>query len=299
MNKKINFEDDLKIEIHSAFDDLGVKIPIRNNLDTMLFDYLTILKKLIKPRPREVLINPDFVSVLQKHEKKREVEQLRRSFLLGKSVNHFQSKRLFQSKFHDHLCYEWNIYHFHLSFDLEKRSKFVKQTDQLLFVYIEDTKAIFLGIDKHSPGVFADVKWPEVLHTHFPETIAQYRDKEISEVSPSLNAIERQILWDKGYTLGLTKVGDAVYIPPGIGRTTSGHSTLVAKTSSEVQRWLFALSEDFDSREEDICRSFGISQDNAKFKVQFVGEKLGLIEVISKQILLTFPQRFDFDNTNL
>jgi len=291
----LDFENDLKQEIHLMYSDLGLKISIRNKLNEMLLDYLTINRKLVRPKPRQVFINPDLEIKLFNHAKSGEIESLKKLFLLGKNVNFFQSKKLFETKFHDHLLYEWNIYHFHLSTQLEKKSKFVKQTNQLLFAHISDEKVIFLDIENHKEGIFADTKWLEILDNHFPEVLEPYKAEDILDVFPNVNSVERQTLWNKGYTLGMTKVNNKIYHSQGIGRVTSGHSIFVTKQANEISRWVNQLNTHFMERLDEICSGLKLDKTQAVFRLQFGKVTLELIEKKSNTILLTYPYLFNFN----
>ncbi len=96
---KFNFYEDLKQELHLVYNPFGLKIPIQNDLRSMLIDFLTIQRKLIIPKKREVLYNPVFKNNLLTHPKKKEIQYLEELFSNGKNVNFFQSKKLFQTKF--------------------------------------------------------------------------------------------------------------------------------------------------------------------------------------------------------
>lgn len=294
MKYKDTFENDLKQEMHLMFSDMGVKIPIRSHLDEMVLDYLTLHKKLVQVKPRQVLINPDLEAKLTTHSKRNEVERIKRLLSIGQNVNFFQSKKLFQTRFHDHLRYEWNIFHFHLSTRLENGSNFVKQTNQLLFVYIDDKEAILLDIQNHIDGIFADEKWLEILDNYFPHILEPYLDGDIIDISPNVSSIERQNLWNKGLTLGMTKVNGKIFRSPGIGRTTSGHSILVTMTANEISRWLHKITEHFDNKLNEICNTFGFEPSTAIFKLRFGDLTLEIVETKSNKILLTYPYLFNF-----
>jgi hypothetical protein len=292
---RINFEEDIKAAMQYQLSDFKVRLPVKASLHDGLLDYLTVLRKLIRKKPRKVLYNPDFFSVLSQHPKQKEILHLQYLFEDGKDVNHFQSKRLFQANFHDHLVYEWDIFHFHLSFEKEKKGRFAKQTKQLLFVYINDTEAIFLGTDNHSSGTFGDIKWQEVLYDHFPYILDPHRDNRITEIWPKVNALERQTLWDKGYLLGMTTIRGQVFHNPGLGRTSSGHSIVVCKQVNEILRWIYIVTEQFERCYEDICNYMGISIDRANFQLQFGVKTLEVIERNSGKITLTYSDAVNED----
>lgn len=293
---KIEFDQDLRLELHTRFKKYGIRIPIRSNVHAMLLDYLTVMRKLVKPSPRIVLYGSELKDRLSIHPQKEEIKHLEKLFTIGKNVNFYQSKRIFQTKFHDHLLYEWNIFHFHLGKELEKKSSFIKQTDQMLFVYVNEDTAIFLDIERHKTGVFGDIKWLEILHDQFPHFIEKYKDDTIMNVSPILNASERQLYWDSGLSPFLTKIRDTVYHSPGIGRTTSGHSLYVVNTANYISRWLFKITEQFKSKSEIICKIFKLNETNAKFRISLNTDSLDVIEANSGTRLLSYPNHFTFEN---
>ncbi|MCD4724126.1 MAG: hypothetical protein K8R63_04725 [Bacteroidales bacterium] len=284
-----NFENDIKQEIKRISDDIGIKVKLTDRLDKILLDYLTVRFKLIDLKYRNIKFNPDFLSDLNNHPQKKEIEFISQIAKKGGNLNVFQSKRLLQTGFHDHLISEWNIYHFHLSLKIDKKSKFVKQVDTLLFAYIDDKQIIFLGTDNHTEGIFADTKWIEVLHDHFPKVIEEYKDDTIKEISPKINSEERQMLWNKGYTLGMTKVRDVVYHNPGIGRATSGHSSTVVSTEISIFRWIYKINEQIDDCANELCEYLKVDTENAKFKVKF-NDNLEIVELTSGIKILDFPQ---------
>src|ERR1017187_9038832 len=102
MSRKFDFENDLKQELPLVFNRFGVNISTNQSLENILLDYLTIHKKLIAPKVRDVIYSPILKGSLSSHPKKREIEYLSNMFSKGEDVNSFQSKKLFQTKFHDH-----------------------------------------------------------------------------------------------------------------------------------------------------------------------------------------------------
>lgn len=286
---QIDFENDLKNEITKVSLKLGIKINPNLDLDNILSDYLTVRLKIIDPKIRKVKFNPAFFATINSNSKIKEIQSISRIASFGGDLNIFQSKKLFQTKFHDHLRNEWNIYHFHLSNKIENKTGFVKQVNELLFAYIDDEQIIFLGTDTHKEGIFADTKWIEVLHDYFPDVIIKFRDDTIFDVNPKVNSVDRQILWNKGYSLGFTKIRDVVYHSPGLGRTTSGHSIEVSMTASEIMRWIYKLKEQLIDCEKELCNYLGISIDKANFKIR-IRDKIELVETFSNTILLHFSE---------
>lgn len=286
-----DFKSDLIKELSRRFKRVGVKHSSLN-LDDMLMDYLTILKKWIPPKRRAVKYNPELWAQLPTHPRRSEIGHLERIFKEGGNLNHFQNKKLFQTQFHDHLAYEWNIYHLHLSVVRDRKNPFfVKQVSQLLFVFVDKEEAIFLGIDNHSAGTFGDVKWLEILHDHFPYIIEPHRDESIEKIYPDINGIDRQSIWDKGYTLFGTNIRGEVYINPGLGRTTSGHSMQVSMHALDIVRWINKINKQFEVHSSQIAKSLNIGISEPEFYLKF-NSTFEICERKSGSIVISYPNIF-------
>lgn len=292
---RIDFESDLKAEINKNFKRWGIKALREAPIDDYLLDYLSTMKKLVSSRRRVVKYSRALASQISNHPQRKAIEHIERLFTAGGNVNIFQSQRLIQTKFHDHLVYEWNIFHFHLSMTRPAGSIFVKQVNSLLFVYITDSEAVFLDVAKHSPGIFADVKWIEMLHDDFPDLIRQYEDIRTSEhfLIPELNSEDRQALWNKGYSIGMTKIRNKMYRNPGLGRMTSGHNIFVRQNADRIWVWLYSVKNSFEIYNQDICKYLGVDNAKAVFKLRFGHSNLEIIEVTTNQVVLYYPNLID------
>jgi len=285
---KFNFDEDLKHDVHRIFNIYGIRSSPNKASREAILDFLTIREKLISAAKREVHISPLLKAKLDTHPKKKEILYIQKALVEGVNVNFFQSKRLFQPKFHDHLVYEWSIHHFHLSLIKDTKTRFVKQVDDLLFVYIDDHRAILLDTEKHKKGIFADVKWLEILHDYFPDVLAQQRDSNIQLVEPTVNNVERQALWDNGITLSPTMVRGVAYWSKGIGRTTSRHSSKVVLNTNEVLRWLHHINERFGTDGAVICDHFGLPYNSSIFRLRFGPTNLEVYEENSRRVILQY-----------
>ena len=288
--KILDFENDLKIEIQKLTKQIGFKISFKQDFEKIVLDYLTVRTKLIDSKRRNVKINPELVTEIFTSDKKKEITHIIKLAQNGGNLNPFLSKRSLQANFHDHLQNEWKIFHFHLSLQNDKKSHFVKQVDSLLFAYIDKDEIIFLGTDKHKKGIFGDTKWIEILHDNFPETLEPFKtNSDILDINPKVNAQERQQLWNKGYTLGMTKIRDTIYNNPGIGRATSGHSLEVTMTTLEIMRWIKSLNEQLTESKVELCKLLNVDFEIAEFKIR-INERLELYEKTSDLFILKFPE---------
>lgn len=289
--KKV-FEDDLIQLLKSGFSDYNITLKA-NSLDDLLLDYLTLHTKVIERKKRAVKYSPTLQKKIPQHPRTPEIFLIASMFKKGDDVNCFQSDKLFHTRFHDHLLYEWNIFHFHLSMKVNPKSGFVKRTDDLLFVYVDNDQAIFLDFEKHSKGIFADTKWLEILDKYFPKILAPHLDSEIKQMWPQLSPEELQSVWDKGYTVGLTQVGDKVYRNKGIGRMASGHSINVVRTADKIMDWLWYVGPVFSELKLQICKENNLPVDNVSFRLRFGRNNLEVYDEISGSGVLEYPLYYE------
>ena len=296
--KVIDFEANLISEIRRFSIHWDFRISLNQRFEKILLDYLTVRSKIIEPKKRLLFLNPEFKDELKNHPKKDEIVGIMHNAAIGNNLNCFLSKRILQSNFHDHLQNEWNIFHFHLSLEKPVNSYFVKQVDGLLLAYITEDEIVFLGTEKHREGIFGDTKWIEILHDHFPEKISKYKDRVITEIYPKVNASERQTLWNKGYTIGMTKVRNTVYHSPGLGRATSGHGINVTRTCDSILRWIHEIKKQLTDFESEVCEYLQVLPEKAEFKIVLGNISMDLIEIFSGKVLLNFPHLFRIGEEN-
>lgn len=289
MNNYI-FENQFKQEIHREAAKIGFRITASKSFPDTLLDFLTVRLKLIEAKPRIAVMSPPLLNEFFTHPKRKEIETIFNHALQGGDLNRYQSKRLLESRFHDHLLNEWNIHHFHLSLKLKGKSKLESRGNELLFAFIDDQQILFLGLAKHTPGVFADTKWIEILHDYFPKVLEPFEMKSWSDVNPKVNAEERQMVWNKGYTLGMTKVRNKVYFSPGLGRMTSGHGNEVVTIQGNIIRWMHKIDLQIVDSINELSLFLKTPKERINFAINFGKETLQLLEHSSKTKILKFPQ---------
>jgi hypothetical protein len=288
--KELNLENDLTLEIQKLAKQIGFKISFNQDFEKIVLDYLTVRTKLIDEKNRKVLVSQALIIEIFTGEKKNEINHIIKLAQNSGNLNMFLSKRVLQTNFHDHLQNEWKIFHFHLSLQKDKKSNFVKQVNSLLFAYVDDNHIAFLGTDTHKEGIFGDMKWVEILHDNFPEIIESYKDKsDIVDIYPKVNSVERQQLWNYGYTLGMTKIRNTIYQNPGIGRTTSGHSMEVSSTTIDIMRWINELNKQLSESKNELCKYLNLDSENVEFKIR-INKRLELYEKTSNLFILKFPE---------
>lgn len=288
---KIDFWKDLDNVSKSLLDEFGIKYSQDKNTDGLLLDFLSVRKKMVSLKPREVLITPLLKERLSTHPKRTVVEHIRQQLKIGGNLNFFQSEKLYQSRKHDHLVYEWGIHHFHLSLKKKKNSSFQDRTNDLLFVFITEERAILLDIKPHSNEFFTDYYWIGLLQNYFAEEIKKYECSYDMPSSRETTPDERMELWEKGYSPFMFNVNNLSYFPPGLGRVTTGHSMRVVMQRNNIIGWTHYANESFFKHQEEMMRRLGIS----KWKLQLAITEHGfsIVEHLTQQILLVFPNQFE------
>lgn len=296
--KTFDFYADLKEIIHKEYEIYGVRIPIRNDLRDMLFDYFTVHYKVVPPISREVLLTSEIKTKIQtryNHEIASLIEKLK----FGEDINSYQSSRLKETKFHDHMRNSWNIFHFHFDPQPKVRKKKANRTDEMLFVYTDEEQAIVLDTDTHSKNIFAHEKWLTMLDNNFPEILNPFLSKNVTDYFPKLNATQRQTLWNKGYTVAMIKINDKIIIDPGIGRSCSGHGMQVVESAMSVMHWLDKTSEDFKVYHKKICLFLNCDPDRTRFMLRSGNRTFNVIVKHSGLNVLAYPETVDLNKISI
>tara|TARA_R110001583_G_scaffold190362_1_gene354543 strand:+ start:3025 stop:3939 length:915 start_codon:yes stop_codon:yes gene_type:complete len=288
------FENDIKNELYRVSQNSRFRISQKKDLYRTLLDFLSIRKKTIKSLKREVKFNPELIKELilsPDKEKTKAIKHISNVAAQGGNLNIFQSPKIKQTNFFDHFSNEWNIFHFHLSNKINPKTGFVKQGNTILFTYINDDTIIFLGTDKHRIGVFAEKKWLNIVYDHFEYILKPYESKGTQDVYPDIEGQALQTMWDKGYSPFMRKIRDKVYIGPGLGRTTSGHSLVVVQEANKIMRWLNTIIKQIEESRIEVSQYLKIDNENLALRI-IIGEKgFELIEENINLKLLSYPEQ--------
>ncbi|AXG73942.1 hypothetical protein DVK85_06665 [Flavobacterium arcticum] len=298
MEIDVDFESDLRIELKKLYNRVGLRMSNKNGIDKILLDYLNVFSKIIPEVSRYVQMNPDFVKDIFFHPKRKEIEFIYNVARNGGNLNSFQSKRLLQTNFHDHLRNEWNIFHFHLSIERDNKNPlFVKQVNSLLFTYIDDNNIIFLGAENHKERTFYDEKWLRILHNHFPHIIKQFRIPE-TEDTKVLTPFNSNQLWYERCAIALTRIDGDIYRNPGLGQVTSGHNVLIVKQTNEILRWIYHIEKQLKKYCIEICNELGLNLGFAKFRLRCY-RRFELIEETNNHRILEYPKVFNLEKYSI
>lgn len=295
---ELDFIRDLEIISKHLLDELGVKYSKKRKPQELLLDYCTIKLKLVSLAKRTVHISPVLENKLDSHPKKEVITDIANCLRYGQDVNRFQSASLFQSRKHDHLVNDWNIYHFHLSKDVEEGNWFYKRTKEVLLVYLTNEKAILIDVANHGGKervMFADDNWIRILHNYFPDEIAKYRYKGDMLLAHNLSKEERHIARDAGVSTTFYNIDGTMYFAPGVGRTTSGHSLLAVQQRNSVINWINNSVIELNNRLVEIISTHQLAEPRIHLAITEYG--LSIVDYTSGIVLSVYPNGLNLDSS--
>lgn len=277
-----NFQDDLKNEISKILNNSGLKISLEQNIHKILIDFFNLKSKILESKKRNVFIVSELEEQIKLHNKRLEIQTIIQLANDGENLNCFQTNKIIQSKQIDHLSNDWNVFHFHLSLESDKKPKFVKRGDLLLFAYIDEENIIFLGLDKHKDS-FSNLKWLEILEKNYPHILKKFLAPDLPSVEKNFTTSDREKMWKSGVSSGFMNINGKTYLCPGLGKVTSGHNLKVIIQSNKILNWV--------TRVEDIVKNENYFFDNKSFNLKLrISEKT--IEIYEKEkgnVFFEFP----------
>lgn len=274
--------NDLKNEIIKSIKSSGINISTKQNLRETLIDYLNLQSKFLEVKPRKVLIVPELEKSIKEHYKKIELETIIEYTRKGQNLNIFLSAKIIELKYIDHLNSEWKIFHFHLG-GIEKRhkpnKKFVKRSNNLLFAYIDNDYAVFLGIDKHE-NAFANIKWLEILEKNFPFMLSKYKPIDMPEVKTNFSSSDREKLWNNGVSTGFINLNGTTYLSPGIGKVTNGYNVDIILKCNSIMKWVQNV--------ELVILNNPITENKNKVKLRITKGSIEVYDFLNKKVLFKY-----------
>ena len=198
----------------------GMGYKVGSDDDRVLCLYHKIaIRTLINPKPRTVRVSPQFTCP---EEYEPGLSNLRRAIEKGEDLSPFMSKRVKQARARDHLLDYWRIHHFHLGSRIEKDG-FVGRTQHILMALWDSQYVYFIRIEDHSKGndPWYKKKLLTILHENWPELIAYARIPGATDVHHEHCDEEIRQLRKAGLSTS-HRIGDAVYVDPGIGVLGNG-----------------------------------------------------------------------------
>lgn len=186
-------------------------------------DYCRLQQRLVENKPRIVKKAGTF-SCPQGYEK---ALKLIEGFIeQGENIHPFMTRNLKNLRNEDLLLSDWGIYHLHLSdeIDEKKRDGFMKRSDKLLMVRIDEKCVYFITVVSHNEKNLWTLKqYIQIIRDNWPETIEKYRLPEVKAVEHITE--DKHTLARKKHALTMTELEDgSCYMLLGGGYASDGSS---------------------------------------------------------------------------
>lgn len=292
VSAEINFDNDVREYITGEFEAFGINYVPSANIDRDLLNLFTIQRKYVFPFKREVLFSRELISKLERSKYKAEVMHLKLLFMNQGDVNPFQSKHLFNHRVHDHLVYDWNIYHFHLSTEKTKYPYFNNRTKKVLFVYLTNKQALFLDIDNHPPHeVFADKKLLEIIDNNWEGILHEVND--ILGLTHHPSNSERFTMRKNAINHSIVEINGKFVFSPGMGMASSGDSSAEVQKLLYFNKWLGQNLRKLNSfrkeLDEHFMRKFALKS-KIEYKLVFTENGPEIWDLESKTRLVKYQE---------
>lgn len=189
------------------------------------FSYWEICHRMPHPRPRKVVCARTFTCPESYAKALRGLES---AVVAGTPLLSYMSRSIAQYDSRDGLLYDWNIYHFHLGTVFDS-ARFRNRTGPVLFAYVTSSQFCELKVGDH--GDWADAALLETVIADWPELLEKFRIGCAVGLETTFSPDERMKLRKAGVTAPVMLSNGGVYVPPGGGVSTSGHSMTVTMDS--------------------------------------------------------------------
>ncbi|HEX2846923.1 MAG TPA: hypothetical protein VHN59_10270 [Chitinophagaceae bacterium] len=271
----MNFHQDIRDYIKDELRYFKIEYSPSPDIDQDLLKLFTIHRKLIIPIHRQVKMSKELQKKISGNYKYRsEIGRLWQMLQEGIDVNAHQTKNLFNPNVHDHLVYDWNIYHLHLSFEKDKKGYHTKRTKEILFVYITPGLALLLDVCGHPPhNVFADKVFLEIIDNNWPEILTAIAG--VDALSQDISTQDRFTLRKHNVNEGALEVNGRIVYAPGLGQASSGHSAGEVMKMNQMNRWLKTNEEIIMQNREMVDKLFMHQyklEERPAYKIVFTGQ---------------------------
>lgn len=263
---EINFLADGSNFLKSQVQAMGYSVDETESPEQISFKYFNLLKRLIPPFPRQVLVSKNF-SCPPGYEKGLEI--ISNKIKNGEDLRPHLSKGIKDLDYKDILLNDWGIYHLHLGTTLDS-SGFIKRTKPVLFARFDKERAFFIDIMEHGQGV--PLPWIKqhlirILHDNWPDSIKIFRLDRIRKLTYVPSDTDIKDFRKAGIQTVVQLEEDVVYLPLGGGYDSSGRST-DAKIQSNC--WIRSL----ENWEKYVRDNYLLLVEQAKHDDIIFGSKL-------------------------
>jgi len=248
-----------------------------SHLSEPLFRWIDFRLRYIDHRPRKVHFSNQFPKKLTKAAEKS-FQNIVQKVQNGEDINPYQGKGLIlhhdtsgkkRQNRTDLLWADWGIIHLHLcDKPIPSGQYFSERSKWLLFALVGADFFAAIDIRDHNEdNLFENNELIEIVGETWPELLEPYELKSVIAPTATLSSEDRKRIRKSGLS-GFIKIGEKIYMGPGMGVSSASTSTRVSMAVNNVRRYAkeFArVVSAFDSEFQLNVRSEKIN--NPKFNL--------------------------------
>lgn len=262
----MDFEKDIADTARALLDGYGISHKDLVADRDVVHRWLNVELRLIPPRQRQVQYSEEFKSSLWRSHYLQVLRDIEHAFANARDVNKYLSKKVFEKDFPDQLFYDWGIHHLHLGGD-DPNGYFVRRTNHLLFLAIEESNVMFIDIRPHDETlVFAQKALLDIMASNWPAYMERFRIEALDVEHLVDNPENIHELRKAGMSV-VHKIAGRIYMPPGGGLTTAGTGVAVTLSGNALYSRARHLARWVESKREFLASKLMIhpSQLDLKF----------------------------------
>jgi len=250
---KNRFHGDIDRIVMNLIDEYGLRFEEEvENLSEPLLRWLDFVTRYIAPHPRKIFASNKFPKKLSV-EAEKSLHHLEKLIQSGADLNPYQSKGLIlhndtsankRQQRTDLLWADWGIHHLHLTTELIETGKYFSDRSKwVLFCIVGDDFLGLIDIREHSESeIFSNPDLIKTVAESWPEIMDRYRINGVLATSAVPTATEIATL-QKGGVASFVRIGNQVYMGPGMGVTSASTPTRVSMAMISISKYIRELAK--------------------------------------------------------
>ncbi len=229
---RIDFFEDVRRDSEAALARFGVTLRAGADFQLALIECFHLQRRLIWPRPRRVIWSKEFRARTLTADQRVAVETIVSELEKGVDVLPRMTKSIRKAGSKDGLLTDRGIHHLHIGATVLPNG-FVERNGPLLFVFVAGDSVYLLDLLGHHS--FEDDDLIEIIHGNWPHVLASCKPPGIvpGSLSSSFGPEHRKKIRGK-FTMGTQTKDGTIYVCPGGGVTTSGHSLIAVRQAKSL-----------------------------------------------------------------
>lgn len=210
----------------------GITVGADTSVDEAAKTFFNHAHRSVEPRPRRVHRSRELDQRHVEHDHADVIDAIEASAIRGDDLRPHLSRQTARPMATDDLRNDWGLLHFHLGSTTPEHDGYVTRSGPLLFVFVCADDLFMVDVLDH--GEWANDDLIEIIHSNWPETLAQFR----MAMPPSPRRPtpeERTAARRAGITMPAQMRDGTVYYPPGGGQATNRTATRMRSDAD----WLF------------------------------------------------------------